>query len=55
MNDVGEEATEIAIGWLAEEVPLVFIAIVAGEYAMVAYHSFDEASAPVSLTVADPA
>lgn len=54
MNDVGEEATEIAIGWLAEEVPLVFVGIVAGEYAMVMYFSYDEASAPVSLTVADP-
>lgn len=54
MNDVGEKATEIAIGWLAEEVPIVFIGIVAGEYAMVACYSHDEASAPVSLTVADP-
>lgn len=55
MNDVGEEATEIAIGWLAEEVPIVIVAIVAGEYAMVLHYSYDEASAPVSLTVAENA
>ena len=54
MNDVGEEATEFTIGWLAEEIPLVFIGIVAGEYAMVAYYSYDEASAPVTMTIADP-
>ena len=54
MNDVGEKATEIAIGWLAEEVPIVFIGIVAGEYAMVACYSAAEVPGGVTMTIADP-
>lgn len=55
MNDVGEKAIEIAIGWASEVVPLVFIGIAAGEYAMVAYYSATEIPGGVTMTIADPA
>ena len=55
MNDEGDEGTEFAIGWLAEDIPLVYIGIAAGEYAMVSYHSATEITGGVTMTIADPA
>ena len=53
MNEAGEEGVEIGLGELVEDTPVVFFAIVDGAFAMITYLSFDEASAPVSLTVAE--
>lgn len=52
-NDVGEEVIEVGLGEIAEDTPVVHFAIVDGALVFIAYLSFDEASAPVSLTVAE--
>ncbi len=53
MNEAGEEGIEIGLGEIAEDTPAVFFAIVDGALAMITYLSFDGASSPVSLTVAE--